>query len=119
METITDMVYAIFIPDTDCIKTCHHSWFSVSQKDPRLRQKNNPFLQIKDHFDPTGSKSSKTKTWFYFDDSEQDHYEEYLLYDFGGIIGSVGGMLGLFLGFSCLGLLDHTTAWMGERFGQN
>ena len=27
-------------------------------------------------------------------------FEEYLLYDFGGMIGSIGGTLGLFIGFS-------------------
>ncbi len=29
------------------------------------------------------------------------HYSEYALYDFGTIVGAVGGSLGLFLGFSC------------------
>ena len=33
--------------------------------------------------------------------------EEYLLYDFVGILGSVGGSLGLFLGFSFLGLFSE------------
>ena len=30
------------------------------------------------------------------------NYEEYLIYDFNGMIGAVGGSLGMFLGFSFL-----------------
>lgn len=34
-------------------------------------------------------------------------YEEFLLYDLNAIVAGVGGSLGLFLGFSCLGCLGQ------------
>ena len=33
-------------------------------------------------------------------------YEEYVIYDVFGTIGSVGGTLGIFIGFSCSGILS-------------
>ena len=32
-------------------------------------------------------------------------YEEYVVYDFNGIVGTVGGSLGLFVGFSFLDII--------------
>ena len=32
-------------------------------------------------------------------------FEEYVVYDFNGIVGTVGGSLGLFVGFSFLDLI--------------
>ena len=34
-------------------------------------------------------------------------YEEYLVYDFNGMLGSIGGSLGMFLGFSFFDLICH------------
>ncbi len=34
-------------------------------------------------------------------------YNEYVLYDLGTIVGTVGGTMGLFLGFSCFHCLDQ------------
>ena len=44
----------------------------------------------------------KGKAWVnvYFFTVEEERREEYLLLDFDGIVASVGGALGLFLGFS-------------------
>ena len=43
-------------------------------------------------------------------------YQEYVVYDLIGIIGSIGGSLGLFLGFSFLefiiGILNNFEAWI-------
>ena len=40
--------------------------------------------------------------WFYYSLSKNETivFEEYLIYDFVSIIGSIGGTLGLFIGFS-------------------
>jgi hypothetical protein len=35
--------------------------------------------------------------------------EEYLLYDFNSVITALGGNLGLFVGFSCLSMLEVLT----------
>ena len=39
--------------------------------------------------------------WFNYED-EVDMFEEYLIYEITGVIGSIGGTLGLFIGFSFL-----------------
>ena len=44
--------------------------------------------------------------------------EEYLLYDFVGILGSVGGSLGLFLGFSFLGLFSDLIDFLQSKFNK-
>ena len=44
--------------------------------------------------------------------------EEYLLYDFAGILGSVGGSLGLFLGFSFLGLFSELIDFLQTKFNK-
>ena len=43
--------------------------------------------------------------------------KEVLMYDFNAIISAVGGSLGLFLGFSCYGVVDKTLQWTKRRFG--
>ena len=46
--------------------------------------------------------------WTYtFSSNDMTVNEEYLIYDFVGAIGSIGGSLGLFMGFSCLDLGFH------------
>jgi hypothetical protein len=40
--------------------------------------------------------------WFFYQKTEVEREQETFLYDFSGIVASVGGSLGLFLGFSCL-----------------
>ena len=39
------------------------------------------------------------------DGEEITVHEEYIVYDFNGIVGTVGGSLGLFVGFSFLDLI--------------
>ena len=36
-------------------------------------------------------------------------YEEYLIYDFFGMVGTVGGALGIFIGFSCISVWNVLT----------
>ena len=45
--------------------------------------------------------------WFELriDERKVKVYEEYKVYDFNGILGSVGGSLGLFIGFSFLDMM--------------
>ena len=35
-------------------------------------------------------------------------YQEYLIYDFNGLVGSVGGTLGIFIGFNCYDIITST-----------
>ena len=39
-------------------------------------------------------------------------YEEYLLYDFNGLVGTVGGTLGLFIGFSFYDVIINLTNYL-------
>ena len=40
--------------------------------------------------------------WFWLEGPKFKVEEEYLVYNFSGIVGTVGGSLGLFIGFSFL-----------------
>ena len=51
----------------------------------------------------TDNNTKYEKTWYYiFSSKEVQVQEEYLLYDITGFVGSIGGTLGLFVGFSFL-----------------
>ena len=57
-----------------------------------------------------GFKSFKGQPhWFELriDVSKMMVYEQYKVYDFNGILGSVGGSLGLFIGFSFLDMMIY------------
>ena len=44
-------------------------------------------------------------------------HEEYLIYDFIGVIGSAGGTLGLFIGFSFINVIDSIVSFLKTRCG--
>ena len=44
-------------------------------------------------------------TWFWLEGPKVKVEEEYVVYSFSGIVGTVGGSLGLFIGFSFLDCL--------------
>ena len=44
---------------------------------------------------------------------------EYLAYDLNDLVGSVGGYLGLFLGWSLLGLTIQVSMFVWKHFEQN
>ena len=46
-------------------------------------------------------------------------YQEYIIYDMVGMIGSVGGTLGIFIGFSCSSLLSFITGILKKQQFQN
>ena len=52
--------------------------------------------------------STKTIDFYYiFPSNELQVQQDYLVYDINGLIGSVGGTLGLFIGFSFYDLLKQ------------
>jgi hypothetical protein len=63
------------------------------------------------------------KLYMYYQTDDIDLYEEYLIYDFPGIVSSVGGSLGLFLGFSffqCGGyFMTKLSYWIQQARLQN
>ena len=46
----------------------------------------------------------------YFKEIEYELKKEYILFDINSIVASVGGSMGLFLGFSCFGMLSSLLA---------
>ena len=51
--------------------------------------------------------------WNYkFASKNYEVHQEYLLYDMTGVVGTVGGTLGLFIGFSFWTLLGLVFSWM-------
>ena len=53
------------------------------------------------------------------DSSEVTVYEEYKVYDFNGILGTVGGSLGLFVGFSFLDCMLFILRNIGKLWWKN
>ena len=57
----------------------------------------------------------KIKVYLYFKEIEYELREEYILFDSNSVVASIGGSLGMFLGFSCLGLGSNGLAEVGEN----
>jgi len=54
-----------------------------------------------------GNQSDAIDLYFYLGAIHVKKSKQVLLYDFNSIVAGVGGSLGLFLGFSCLGLSNR------------
>lgn len=52
--------------------------------------------------------------YMFFETADTLVSEEYLIYDLNNIVASVGGSLGLFLGFSCLQFVNFVIEKLGE-----
>ncbi len=61
---------------------------------------------------------SHGSTIFWHLESDVQVYEEYLIYDVNGMIGSIGGLLGLFLGFSFLDFILYFIEKIQNRIDQ-
>ena len=57
-----------------------------------------------------------TFQWSYDISNRMTVYEEYVVYDFAGFISSVGGMIGLFIGFSFLDLILPCLNFISRNF---
>ena len=63
----------------------------------------------------------ESKLWFWLwyqfeDDQDTIVYEEYLIYDTINMIGSLGGTLGIFIGFSFSNVLNVIISWIQSWF---
>ena len=54
--------------------------------------------------------------YLYFTTPDETTYSSELIIDFPTFISSIGGNLGLFLGFSCMGVLFPLYEWMEVRY---
>ena len=70
----------------------------------------------------TDNNTKYEKKWYYiFSSKEVQVQEEYLLCDITGFVGSIGGTLGLFIGFSFLDIIDMVLDYLKKvlRVKQN
>ena len=58
--------------------------------------------------------NKSTIGWMYAVSKTKEVYEEYLVYDVAGFIGSFGGTLGLFVGFSIADCIFYVTDWLAN-----
>ena len=58
--------------------------------------------------------NKSTIGWIYSVSKTKEVYEEYLVYDVAGFIGSFGGTLGLFVGFSIADCIFYVTDWLAN-----
>ena len=56
---------------------------------------------------PVFQNNSDIEVDYQFPTEEVMYFKEYIIYDFSGMIGSVGGSLGLFIGFSFLDFIFY------------
>ena len=54
--------------------------------------------------------------YLYFTTPDETYYSADLIIDFPTFISSIGGNLGLFLGFSCMGVLSRLYEWIEGRY---
>ena len=106
MKTKMEKFYKSISTSKICPSTCNVIEYKGNKMSFKIAQLHAFWLKIDDHLGrplvQTGQKQDTISiTWSYTFTSEfTDVYEEYLVYDTTGIIGSVGGTLGLFVGFS-------------------
>ena len=63
--------------------------------------------------DHPDTETKRDYLWNYkFASKKYEVHQEYLLYDMTGVVGTVGGTLGLFIGFSFWTLLGLIFSWM-------
>ena len=80
---------------TKCLPSCHKLVYQMSQ-----------------YRFPKSFWSYPNETYFFlsFETLEMESHEEYLIFNLSSIVSAVGGSLGLFLGFSFLGVIEGLMA---------
>ena len=99
-------------------------WFGgyTSEDDSSLEydQENNETIDSKtDDYQELNDSDNITNSryvYLYFTTPDEKYYSADLVIDFPTFISSIGGNLGLFLGFSCMGVLSRLYAWIEERY---
>ena len=69
---------------------------------------------VQKHLGKTYQNSTTIAAYMFFRDAKVQVQHEYVLFDFPAIVGSVGGSLGLFLGFSVLDAAMMLVHWLSE-----
>ena len=77
------------------------------------------WIELADSKKSIGWKKSWSSEIFIEADDEMEESWEYLAYDLNDLVGSVGGYLGLFLGWSLLGLTIQASVFIWKHFEKN
>ena len=77
-----------------------------------IDSKTDDYQELKDSDNYTNSRF----VYLYFTTPDEKYYSADLVIDFPTFISSIGGNLGLFLGFSCMGVLSRLYTWIEERY---
>ena len=70
------------------------------------------WIEIRDSKKSIGWEKSWSSELFIEADDDVEEFREYLAYDLNDLVGSVGGYLGLFLGWSLLGLTIQVSVFI-------
>ena len=97
--------YAKHEADTKCNHPCKDSWFDVVSLDMR-------------YMDTNGNFTGRHRVLFSLSSALATISSESLLYDFTAIVSSIGGGVGIFLGFSCFGMVSSALSKLYAWFHQ-
>ena len=91
---------------TQCMKPCQTTSFEVSLKKKHEHEKVLAFSHIKNVATPGNFLLN-----FKYDEFVIEHKKEYFVMDMDGLVSNIGGFLGLFLGSSCVSIIE----WIGHQ----
>ena len=83
----------------ECLRPCETVKYEISLQ---KKNENGKLLLNKDY----GGSNGPFFLAFMYDDLVKDVRQEYLVMDGSGLVATVGGFLGLFLGSSCVSIID-------------
>ena len=102
--------------DTITKKIVYKTFESTCQKACTALQYSGDFMAITSVAPVIGVKINESKHELYYEFSNSESkckvFEEYLIYDTMGMIGSVGGTLGMFIGFSITGVISSAIDYL-------
>ena len=104
-KQLGDTLYNATSP-TKCIKPCTTTSFEVSLKKSHENDKLLSSKYIKMLATP-----GKFLLNFKYDEFVMEHKKEYFVMDMDGLVSNIGGFLGLFLGSSCVSIIE----WIGHQ----
>lgn len=87
----TDVIQKIYPSMDNCLEDCTVRTYTIKERQA--------FTSV--------NQSNMSKAFFFWHSTNYVEEQEYVIYDIGTIVGTVGGSLGLFLGLSCRGVLDQ------------
>ena len=101
-----------FICETETEQDCSYFYFNIYEANCSKPCSIVQYTGRVDYWEENNSNLENSSFTFYLRFTPpltSTVYQEYIIYDIFGMIGSVGGTLGIFIGFSCSSLLYFIT----------